>query len=190
VRPARTTAWLIAALLAATSSDMFKRGNTAVAEELPKELTAIHAEAEDIGQQDVIMPIRIFALARQITDQPDTRTMLAYLDSRLFDHDNKFVRRVAYTAIRFMGQRARDTGPDLVDRRIVSGMSDDNAWVRYDAAWAAGLIRGDDKAYAAALADMIARHEADPAAADAESAEGKGLARARESLVAIGQQTP
>lgn len=139
-------------------------------------------ETHELGRLVVAMPVQIFSLSRRLTDHPDRMEALAAM-ARYFDDDNAFVRRVAYTALRFMGQTARDHDPEALDARVIKGMSDEAVWVRYDAAWIAGEIRGDDAAYANALRKMIEDAVATQAnRADKNDAEHKALTRARESL--------
>lgn len=84
-----------------------------------------------------------------------------------------------------------DFDPQALDRRIVAGMSDPAVWVRYDAAWVAGEIRGDDAAFAAALTKMIRAAEAEGAGQlDENDAAHKALSRARKSLDLITERRP
>lgn len=155
---------------------------------LSSEIRVIMDEAAELGQQTVAMPVQIFSLARRLADHSDRIEALAAMEN-FFDDDNAFVRRIAYTAIRFMGQSGRDLDPQALDRRIVKGMSDPAVWVRYDAAWAAGEIKGNDVAFSAGLTNMIESAEAAGADKLAESeAEHKALARARTSLDAVQQR--
>jgi hypothetical protein len=154
----------------------------ASAHQLSLEIREIMDEAYDLGQQVVAMPIQIFSLSRRLTDHPDRHEALSAME-QFFDDDNAFVRRVAYTALRFMGQAGRDLDPVALDARVIKGMSDEAVWVRYDAAWIAGVIKGDDAAYANALRKMIEDAVAAQAnRADKSDAEHKALTRARESL--------
>jgi len=149
---------------------------------LSPEMRAIVDEARDLGEQPVAMPVQIFALARRLADHPDRAETLAAMHP-FFDDESAFVRRVAYTALRFMGQAGRDADPAALDRRIVSGMRDDAVWVRYDAAWCAGDVVGDDAAFAAALRQMIEDAVAAQAnRVDKNDAAHKALTRARDSL--------
>lgn len=155
---------------------------------LSSEIRAIMDEAFELGQQVVAMPIQIFSLARRLTDHPDRREALVAMQN-FFEDDNAFVRRVAYTALRFMGQAGRDLDPETLDHRIVSGMGDDAVWVRYDAAWCAGEIKGDDAAFSSALGEMIEAAEAAGAGQlDENDAAHKALSRARTSLEVIRQR--
>lgn len=139
-------------------------------------------EAFELGQQSVAMPVQIFSLARRLTDHPDRSEAIAAM-TPFFDDDSAFVRRIAYTALRFMGQPGRDADPAALDGRIISGMSDEAVWVRYDAAWCAGEIAGDDPAFAEALRQMIETAVAAQAnRADKTDAAHKALTRARDSL--------
>ncbi|WP_072395650.1 hypothetical protein [Hyphomicrobium sp. CS1GBMeth3] len=155
---------------------------------LSAEIRAIMDEAAELGEQVVAMPVQIFSLARRLADHPDRHEALAAMDG-FFDDDNAFVRRVAFTALRFMGQGGRDLDPRALDRRIIAGMGDAAVWVRYDAAWCAGDIKGDDAAFAAALREMIATAQAAGVdQLDANDAAHKALLRARASLEAIRQR--
>lgn len=150
--------------------------------DLSPEMRAVVDEARELGAQSVAMPAQIFALARRLADHADRSEALRVMQP-LFDNENSFVRRVAFTALRFMGQSGRDADPEVLDRRIVEGMRDDAVWVRYDAAWIAGEIIGDNDAYAAALRQMIADAVAAQAnRADKSDAAHKALTRARDSL--------
>lgn len=152
---------------------------------LSPEIRAIMDEAAELGEQVVAMPVQIFSLSRRLTDHPDRQEALAAMEN-FFKDDNAFVRRITSTAIRFMGQAGRDADPKMIDHQIVEGMRDDAVWVRYDAAWAAGEIRGNDRAFAAALEGLIHDAEADDADQLPEN-EGahKALIRARQSLEAV-----
>jgi hypothetical protein len=152
---------------------------------LSDEMQAIMLEAFELGEQDVAMPAQIFSLARRLTDHPDRNEALGAMD-QFFKDDNAFVRRIAFTGLRFMGQSGRDMMPKALDRRIVEGMRDEAVWVRYDAAWCAGEIAGDDAAFAAALRQMIEDAVAAQAnRADKNDASHKALSRARDSLKAV-----
>ena len=159
-----------------------RAGDRAPAHQLSSDIRAIMDETHDLGQQAVAMPVQIFSLSRRLTDHPDRHEALGAMQ-QFFDDDSAFVRRVAYTALRFMGQAGRDLDPAALDRRVVKGMSDEAVWVRYDAAWIAGVIKGDDTAYANALRKMIEDAVASQVnRADKSDAEHKALTRARESL--------
>lgn len=152
------------------------------AQQMSASMRDIIDDTHELGRQDVAMPVQIFSLSRRLTDHPDRNEALAAM-AGFFDDDNAFVRRVAYAALRFMGQTARDHGPEALDARVIKGMSDEAVWVRYDAAWIAGVIKGDDAAYANALRKMIEDAVATQAnRADKNDAEHKALTRARDSL--------
>lgn len=161
------------------------RGSTNSDAGFSAEMKAIIAEASALGKQAVAMPVQIFSLARRLADHPDRQETLAAME-RFFDAESAFVRRIPFTALRFMGQDARDLDPDELDRRIVEGMADPAVWVRYDAAWVAGEIVGDDAAFTDALSEMIRVSEAAGAdGLDENAAEHKALLRARMSINAI-----
>lgn len=157
----------------------------AAAYRLSSGIREIMDETHDLGQQVVALPIQIFSLSRRLTDYADRTEALAAME-QFFDDDSAFVRRVAYTALRFMGQDGRDLDPKALDARVVKGMSDAAVWVRYDAAWLAGVIKGDDRAYAAGLRQMIEDAVAAQVnRADKSDAEHKALTRARDSLKVV-----
>ena len=159
-----------------------RAADKAPAHQLSSGIREIMDETHELGQQAIAMPVQIFALSRRLTDYPDRHEALGAMQ-QFFDDDNAFVRRVAYTALRFMSQAGRELDPVALDQRIVKGMSDEAVWVRYDAAWIAGVIKGDDTAYANALRQMIEDAVASQVnRADKSDAEHKALTRARESL--------
>ncbi len=153
---------------------------------LSQEIQTLIGDVITLEAQTTAMPVQIFSLARRFAEHGDRDETFAVLEPMAFDSESAFVRRVAMTALRFMGQAGRDYLPTDVDRRIIAGMQDPAVWVRYDAAWAAGEIEGEGDAFATALRDMIARAEADPGnTRDTESAAALALKRARASLAAI-----
>lgn len=100
-------------------------GNAQPLEELIRRTQAM-------ATRDVVMPIEEIRLAAQLAELPDKDTTISALLSRLFDHGNFHVRRVAINATRRIG---RFQHPGLVDA-FVNRLSDRHPWVRYDAAWA------------------------------------------------------
>lgn len=118
-------------------------------------LAALQRQLSELGKRDLTMQVDIFSLARQYTDHPDRDAAIDALTTHAFDHQSAFVRRVGYTAIRFMGQDARDRRPDTIDQLIAEGMSDPALWVAYDAAGCSGEIEGDNAAYLKALEQLI-----------------------------------
>lgn len=180
-------AFLIGLIIHALERSGKNEAAAAGSEALSADILSILGDAAILGGQVTAMPIQIFGLARRLADHPDRDEALTVMEEILFDDDNAFVRRVAYTALRFMGQEGRDLRPGPMDERMVKGMTDEAVWVRYDAAWIAGEISGDDKAFAAALQELIADAEEHEQAFDFDegSAESKTLARARDSLEAV-----
>ncbi|MGH1419502.1 MAG: hypothetical protein ACRBCJ_11645 [Hyphomicrobiaceae bacterium] len=152
---------------------------------LSSEIQLLMDEAAALSEQTVAMPIQIFSLARRFEEHNDLEEALVVLDAVLFDDENAFVRRVAMTAVRFIGQEGRDAQPTSIDARIIAGMKDPAPWVRYDAAWVAGELEIDHDRFQQSLERMIANAEHDTATNDETSAEYNALERARKSLAVI-----
>ena len=151
-------------------------------------------EAEVIGRQSVIMPSEIFSLARKFADHPDRVNAIRAIDDQLLDDDSAFVRRVGLTALRFMGPDAGVHGRETVIRAVLDRVHDDNPWVRYDAAWLAGVVPLEPDAFANALRSTLASAGIDAAAQPGtgaaerpagDAAEAKAVERALESLALL-----
>ena len=136
------------------------------------EITRIMIDARALGEQSVTMPINIFQLAAALADQPDKDEALraAVL---IYDGDSSptgFARRVGITALRFIGPYP--FGPDsrtAADALILRGLGDSAVWVRYDAAWVAGITPPADPAVSARIAQMqrdLAGHIPEPGSAE------------------------
>ncbi len=116
-------------------------------------------EAVELGADTIVMPVRIFALARKFADMPDPAETIRVLQATAFDDDSMFVRRMAYTALRFIGRS--DVATVDVPALILRGLDDPHPWVRYDAVWAGDVAGLRDEAFQAKLAALAG--DADPA---------------------------
>ena len=83
-----------------------------------------------LGQAATCLPIDIFSTSRMIADSGDVEYCRALID-RFGSHPNAFVRRCMLVAIRFIGGDFASS----VAGYISKSLSDENGWVRYDAAW-------------------------------------------------------
>ncbi len=125
----------------------------------PDDTLSILEEIDDLASSSVVMPVRIFQLASQISKQ--TPGFAIPLIEQCAAHQESFhVRRVAYTAIRFMGQRENP----LLDIRafLDRGFADPHPWVRYDAVFAAERLGFDDAALHATLNQIADGFEPPP----------------------------
>ena len=116
-------------------------------------------EAVELGADTIAMPVRIFALARKFADMPDPAETVRVLQATAFDDDSMFVRRMAHTALRFIGRS--DVATVDVPALILRGLDDPHPWVRYDAVWAGDVVGLRDEAFQAKLAALAG--DADPA---------------------------
>ncbi|NJD08182.1 MAG: hypothetical protein FIA97_17045 [Methylococcaceae bacterium] len=104
---------------------------------------SFYREAMALAEQSTAMPVQIFELAGQINSQEDGQSALEVAE-QIFRADQGpwgFGRRVAVTTLRFKGVEA--FGPDLrerVERLVLAALNDRAVWVRYDAAWVAGMF--------------------------------------------------
>lgn len=122
----------------------------------PAVLAAI-GEAEYLSEQTVLMPVEIFKLARTLADQSDRDEVVRAADI-IFESDKShlgFGRRVSITTLRFMGVQTYDTVSQItVDSLILRALDDQAVWVRFDAAWLAGILHSKDDAVHARLLKM------------------------------------
>jgi hypothetical protein len=117
---------------------------------VPDDTLAILEEIDDIASSSIVMPVRIFQLASQIAKQKID--FAAPLIERCANGESFHVRRVAFTAVRFMGLRENP----LLDVRgfLDKGFADSHAWVRYDAVFAAERLGFDDPALRTKLIEI------------------------------------
>lgn len=100
-----------------------------------------------LGNSFPIMPIEEMLLSAKFAELPDQPKVINRLISELFDHENMHVRRIAINAC---CRSKCFEAPGLKDA-LVRKLSDEAAWVRYDAAWAIGHAGYDDNETRSAL---------------------------------------
>lgn len=106
---------------------------------------------EELAASTIVMPVRIFQLASRVAQMNigSSAAMIEYCAAR---EDSVHVRRVAFTALRFM---KLPDNPVLDTRAFLDrGLSDPHPWVRYDAVWVAETLGYDDEALRAKLAEI------------------------------------
>lgn len=118
---------------------------------VPDDTLAILEEIDAIASSSIVMPVRIFQLASQIAKQK-LGFAVPLIEQCAANEDSFHVRRVAFTAVRFMGLRNNP----LLDIRafLDKGFADPHAWVRYDAVFAAEALGFDDPDLRATLGDI------------------------------------
>jgi hypothetical protein len=136
-----------------------------------------------LGAEPVAMPADIFALARDFADRPNPELTLAILESTVVDDESRFVRRVAQTAIRFVGRRDSENAD--VHAMVMRGLEDEDAWVRYDAVWAGQVLGFSDAGFRDRVAEIADGMEAPPADARAQGAEENARLRAARLLAEL-----
>lgn len=121
---------------------------------LPAPYPALMAEAQEMGQMETIMPVRIFNLASRFAESPDPELTARLVEKDLTRSTDKwgFVRRVGYTTLRFM--KRRDFKKTDVTQTIMRGLDDPVEWVRYDAVWAGDAVGLDTPAFRKKLAEL------------------------------------
>ncbi|MCG7392367.1 hypothetical protein MHY87_05555 [Microvirga sp. ACRRW] len=117
----------------------------------PDDTLAILEEIDDLASSSIIMPVRIFQLASQIAKQK-LGFAIPLIEQCAANEESFHVRRVAYTAVRFMGLRENP----LLDVRafLDRGFADSHPWVRYDAVFAAERLGFEDHALQAKLIEF------------------------------------
>jgi len=118
---------------------------------VPNDTLAILERIEELASSSIVMPVTIFQLASQIAKQ--RAGFAASLIEQCAGREESFhVRRIAFTAVRFMG--VRDC--PLLDMRafLDQGFADPHPWVRSDAVFAAEALGFDDPALRARLAEI------------------------------------
>ncbi|MDL2283546.1 hypothetical protein LJC19_00125 [Oxalobacter sp. OttesenSCG-928-P03] len=123
-------------------------------DKLQEPYPGLMAEAEEMATLDAIMPVRIFNLASRFAEAPDPELTAKLVDKELTRSTDKrgFVRRVGYTALRFM--KRKDFKGTNVSQVIMRGLDDPVEWVRYDAVWAGEAVGLDTPAFRKKLAEM------------------------------------
>jgi len=95
------------------------------------------AEAAELGEQTLIMPIDEIRLSAAFAALPEQERVVGRLISELFNHHNMHVRRIGVNAAR-RSQAFRTAG---LKEALTARLSDPEAWVQYDAAWAIAEAR-------------------------------------------------
>jgi hypothetical protein len=87
-----------------------------------------------LKRKDGIMPIEIARLSVAFSELPRRREVVTKLMSALFDHDSSDLRRIAIHACR----RAKVFDVPGLQKALIEKLSDEDPWIRYDAAWTIG----------------------------------------------------
>ncbi|WP_243372437.1 hypothetical protein [Microvirga solisilvae] len=157
------------------------------ASSVPDDTLAILEEIDEIASSSIVMPVRIFQLASRIAQQ---RLGFAVgLIEQCADNEESFhVRRVAFTAIRFMGLRENP----LLDVRafLDKGFADSHPWVRYDAVFAAEKLGFDDPALRSKLIEMADGLEPPPEGESITSSDADLQLRVRAARLLRKLETP
>lgn len=90
------------------------------------------AKSVKLGNSFPIMPIDEIRLSVAFAKLPDQEEVVSRLIRELFSHENMHVRRIAINACR----RSGAFGVSGLKEALAEKLSDPEAWVRYDAAWA------------------------------------------------------
>src|SRR5437763_983493 len=92
----------------------------------------IFAEIYAMADKGTIMPIDTARLSGALAACPHPERVVPRLLAELVNHDSPLIRRIGVHACRKIG---RFQFPGLREALLLK-LSDPNAWVRYDAAWA------------------------------------------------------
>jgi hypothetical protein len=90
------------------------------------------SEAAELGERTIIMPIDEIRLSAALAALPDQDKVVTRLISELFNHHNMHVRRIGVNAAR----RSKAFHTWGLKEALTARLSDPEAWVQYDAAWA------------------------------------------------------
>ncbi|MEC5126833.1 HEAT repeat domain-containing protein [Verrucomicrobiales bacterium BCK34] len=139
-----------------------------------------------LGNSFPIMPIDEIRLSVEFAELPNQSKVIGRLIRELFDHDNMHVRRIAVNACR---RSKHFDEPGLRDALLLR-LSDEEAWVRYDAAWAIGDAGYDDdeirSALKAAAGDLTLPEDEERRAKNPSNADLSAKERALEVLNKLG----
>ena len=140
----------------------------------------------EMGNSFPIMPIEEALLSAKFAELPDQPKVVDRLIRELFDHENMHVRRIAIGACH---RSQYFEAPGLRDA-LLRRLSDEEAWVRYDAAWAIGDAGYDDdetrSALKAAAGDAKLPEDEARLAENPSDADRSAKVRALKSLNKIG----
>lgn len=112
---------------------------------------AILDRIAELASSSIVMPAMVFGLASQIAKQKPALAV-ALIRQCAANHESFHVRRVAFTAVRFMNLRDNP----LLDVRafLDRGLEDEHPWVRDDAVFAADALGYDDAPLRSSLASI------------------------------------
>lgn len=96
-------------------------------------LDRLIAKTFALAEQNLFMPIEEIRLSVALAELPDPEQIVPRVLAELVDHEDMHVRRVGVHACRRIGRFQLPGVREAVLRRL----ADENAWVRYDAAWTA-----------------------------------------------------
>jgi hypothetical protein len=96
-------------------------------------LDRLIAQTFALAEQFPVMPIEEIRLSVALAELPNPDQVVPRLLAELVDHEDMHVRRVGIHACRRIGRFQLPGVREAVLRRL----ADENAWVRYDAAWTA-----------------------------------------------------
>ena len=122
------------------------------AKDFPAPYPALMDKVRALSAETAVMPVRIFALAREFAEAPDQERTASLMDAPLSRDKNPFVRRVAFTALRFM--KRKDFSSINTEAMILRGLEDASAWVRYDAVWAGDVTGLDSPVFRTKLKEL------------------------------------
>lgn len=106
----------------------------------PETVDDLLSEALLLEEQSVAMPAEIFSLARRFADHPEREHVHDVMVDVLTDSENPFVRRIAYTGVRFAKEWHATS---CLDDFVLLGLGDASGWVVHDAVWLAQDMQVD-----------------------------------------------
>jgi hypothetical protein len=107
------------------------------------------AEARGLERQTVAMPLQIFSLARKFADHADQAQAQDLMVTILANSESAFVRRVAYTGVRYAGNY--HATKLLLNEFLLKGLSDTEGWVVYDSVWLAQDLGANEQTVLTAI---------------------------------------
>jgi 3-methyladenine DNA glycosylase AlkC len=94
-------------------------------------LQTLFSEVNTMGRKERIMPVEMFGLSTRLAEAEERDEVIAMILKDFIAHKSLFVRRTAVIALRKM----EDAPSEAVIEAVYARLSDDVAWVVYDAAW-------------------------------------------------------
>jgi hypothetical protein len=148
-------------------------------------LDRLIAQTFALAEQFPVMPIEEIRLSVALAELPNPEQVVPRLLAELVDHEDMHVRRVGIHACRRIGRFQLPGVREAVLRRL----ADENAWVRYDAAWTAheaGYDGPDVRQLLSALASGVRLPEDEERLrANPSDSELAARVRARQALDAL-----